>query len=141
MTFDAQTFLDAATTEASATFLDPIPESEYLGVISDLTIRSGQSDKGPWSMLDIKVEIQDPVLTEKLGRTPTSKMSVFLDMEDSSQKKNVSLGKVREALGLNSPGQPFSPRMMIGRQCKVAIGHREHKGAIYDEVKAILKAA
>lgn len=139
--FDANSFLDAATSEASATFLEPIPESEYPAVISGLDIRSGESGKGPWAMLDIKVELQDPLLADKLGRKPTSRMSVFLDQDDPSQKKNVQLGRVREALNLNVPGQPFAPNMMIGRACKVAIGHREHNGAIYDEVKAILKAA
>lgn len=141
MSFDAQSFLDATTTDSSATSLEPIPEGEYPAVISALDIRSGESEKGPWAMLDIKVEVQDPSVEAKLERKPVSKMSVFLDKDDPSQKKNVTLGRIREALNLNSPGQPFSPNMMIGRQCKVAIGHREHKGAIYDEVKAILKAA
>lgn len=141
MTFDAQAFLDASTTETSATFLEPIPENEYPAVISDVSIRSGASDKGPWAMLDIKFETQDPALEEKLGRKPVSKMSVFLDQDDPSQKKNVNLGRIREALNLNQEGRPFSPRMMIGMPCKVAIKHREYNGAIYDEVRAVLKAA
>lgn len=148
MSFDAQSFLDATTTDSNATSLDPIPEYEYSAVITDVDVASGISQKNdqPWTRLDLKVEIQDPLLAEKLNRVPVSKMGIMLDTTEggglaTGPNKNVTLGRVREALGLNQPGQPFSPRMMIGRQCKVAIKHREYNGQIFDEVRSILKAA
>jgi hypothetical protein len=147
MSFDAEDFLNSSTTEANATFLEPIPEAEYLAVISGVEFMQGLSHKTgePWARLDLKVELQDPILTEKLGRSPTSKMGVMLDLDNgriaTGPNRNVGLGRVREALNLNAPGQPFSPNMMVGRPCKVAIKHREYNGQIFDEVKAILRAA
>lgn len=146
--FDAQSFLDAATTESNATSLQPIPEGEYNAVISDVDVAQGTSQKTgePWTRLDVKVELQEPALAEQLGRSLNTKYGIMLDTTESGgiatgPGRNVGLGRAREALNLNQPGASFSPRMMVGRPCRVAIKHREYNGQIFDEVKAILKAA
>ena len=55
--------------------------------------------------------------------------------------QNVGLGRLREAVGLNSPGQPFAFSMLTGRVAKVVVKHRIHEDKIFAEVKAVAKMA
>jgi hypothetical protein len=56
-----------------------------------------------------------------------------------SKGKNVSLGKLREAVGQNKPGKPWSPAHLNGAQLDVLVTHRADKdtGDIYAEVKRV----
>ena len=55
--------------------------------------------------------------------------------------KNVALGRLREALGQNTPGKPWSFGMLVGQVAKVAVKHRiTDAGDTFAEVKRVLPA-
>jgi hypothetical protein len=54
--------------------------------------------------------------------------------------RNVLLGRLREATGLNQSGEPFAFPMLTGRPAKVQVAHRLYEGQIYAEVKGTAKA-
>jgi hypothetical protein len=60
---------------------------------------------------------------------------------DMAEGKNVGLGRLREALGLNDPTESFSFNMLPGRMAKVRVGHREDSRdpeIKYAEVQAVV---
>ena len=68
----------------------------------------------------------------------------MLDLTDSGSMdmgkgRNVGLGRLREALNLNQPGQVFSFSMIPGRLAKVAVSHRIDGENIYAEVKSLAR--
>ncbi|QGH72965.1 MAG: protein of unknown function DUF669 [Siphoviridae sp. ctdEk19] len=147
--FDPQTFLDAQTTDANSTVMEPCPIGEWPAAVADVEIKSGVSQKSgdPWTKLNVKWEIQGTPANEQLDR-PVIRVTqgLMLDLTesgglDAGRGKNVQLGRLREATGLNVPGQPFSFRMLIGRSAKVNVVHREYEGNLYDEVKGIVRQA
>lgn len=143
--FDPQAFMDTTTDQSNDTTMTPCPEGEWQATASDVNIKTGTSQKTgeDWARLDVKWEI---VGTEANTISERDKIivtqGVMLDVNgsglDMGKGKNIGLGRLREALGLNTPGAPFSPRMIIGRSAKVAIKHREYEGKIFDDVKAAL---
>lgn len=66
---------------------------------------------------------------------------------DWAPGKNRLLTAYREALGLNTPGSTFSPRMLIGRIVRAKVGHRPGqendpvtgKPEVYDEIAAVTR--
>jgi hypothetical protein len=60
---------------------------------------------------------------------------------DTGKGKNVTLGRLREALGLNQPGTPFSFRQLIGRAAKISVTQRVDGDQIYNDVKGVVKLA
>lgn len=149
--FDPSTFLDATLTEANSTTQTPCPEGEYEAVISDEPVfRQFQGTKDPsksYMALDLNWEITDPAVCEVTGRTPTKvRQSLMLDVTDAGgldmgKGKNVGLGRLREAVGLNEPGKAFSFRQLQGQRAKVRVTHRAAQDAIYDEVRTVARIA
>lgn len=146
--FDPQAFLDTTTTEQNDTVIVPCPVGEWPGTVTDVAFKSGTIQKGDrvgeeWHKLNVKWEI---VGTEANTIADREKIvvtqGVMLDVNgsglDMGKGKNIQLGRLREALGLNVPGQPFSPRMLLGRSGKVSISHREYEGRMVDDVKGVL---
>lgn len=94
--------------------------------------------------LDIQWEIQDEAVKMFCGREKViCKQGIMLDLTetgglDMSKGKNIGLGKLREALGLNIPGQPFSFSMIPGRMAKGFVQHRVNGEDIYAEIKRVL---
>jgi hypothetical protein len=74
------------------------------------------------------------------------KYGIMLDLNesggiDTGKGRNVPLGRFREALDLNKPGQPFAFRMIAGRPVKVSIKHRIEGDQIYSDVAAVARPA
>jgi hypothetical protein len=74
----------------------------------------------------------------------TCKQGIMLDLNEGGQLdmgkgKNVSLGKLREAIGLNSPGQPFSFSMIQGRMALGFVQHRVDGDQVFAEIKRVQK--
>lgn len=150
MSFDAQNFLNATFSGANDTRLTPCPAGEFLAQITKIGVSQGTSARGEWTRLDVTVEISDPTVQQATGLPSKSVRSgVMLDVLptgglDMSKGRNVGLGRLREAAGLNDPSQPFSFNQLTGRMVKVKVGHRNDPNdpsVVYDEVKAFLKAA
>lgn len=118
--FDPNTFLDQQETGASSTYIEPIPAGEYTAVVRSTDVREIETKRGKSQILDITWELQDQDLKVSLDReSVTARQSVFLDLTpemrlDMGKGKNVQLGRVREALGQNDPGRPWSVRNLLG---------------------------
>lgn len=147
--FDPAMFLEMTVTEANSTESIPVPEGEYLAVVTEVKARTWQSKTDAEKSgiaLDITWEIDDANVKEVVGRDKvTVKQGIMLDLNeagglDVGKGRNVNLGRLREAVGLNVPGQPFSFTMLNGRVGKVQISHRVHEGQIFADVKGVAAA-
>ena len=147
MTFDAQAFLEASVNESNDTKIIPVPQGEYQAFIETVEANTWQSKDGTKSglKLDLQWVIEDQDVKTFLGRDVVKvKQSIMLDTDgqrlDMSKGKNVGLGRLREAVGLNIPGEPFSFNMLPGRFAKAAVSHRiGNDGEAYAEIKSVAK--
>lgn len=149
MQFDPQAILDATFNEANSTELIPVPEGEYQAVAGEVETATWQGVKDPsksgvkliipWEILD------DGAKAHTKRQRIIVRQDIMLDLNangllDMREGQNIRLGQLRAALGLNTAGQPFSPRMISGRMARVRVGVREHEGRKFEEVKAVAKA-
>lgn len=134
MSFDATNFMNAVFNEANDTKLIPCPAGEFQVQITKCEPTSGTIGKGDrtgetWAALKMTLEVNDEGVKALCGRDKVFIGDmVLLDLTpsgglDMSQGKNIRLGRVREACGLNKPGQPFSPAMLTGQMVKVSVKH------------------
>lgn len=149
--FDAQSFLDQTINEANDTTKVPCPVGEYTGIVSKVDCRQWTKKDDPTVngvTLDVTWEIDDQGVREILGRDKViCRQGIMLDITsagglDSGKGKNIGLGRLREALNLNTPGVPFSFNMLVGRLGKVRVTHRANPNdpeQIFDEVTAVTK--
>lgn len=148
--FDADAFMNATTAEANDTKIAPCPQGEYFATIEKVEPTSGTTEKGTWAALNVTVGIEDPEVKAATGMDKKLvRGTVFLDLNDSGtgldmgKGKNVRLGKLRQAANLNAAGQAFAPSMLVGRQVKVKVTHRQDKNdseVVYDDIGAWLPA-
>ena len=146
--FDAAQFLDQSVTEANDTKVIPVPVGEYLAIATEVKARQWTSKSDPSKTgvtLDINWEIDDAAVKQLLGRDKVScKQGLMLDITESGgldmgKGKNVGLGRLRDALNLNNPGQAFSFSQIPGRMAKVKVEHRTHEDQIFAEIKAVAR--
>jgi hypothetical protein len=148
-TFDPATFLDMQVTDAMSTAPVPIDIGEYPAVIEKVDIRPWTSKDGTKNglALDITWDIDDAGQKSKLGRDKVSvRQGLMLDLNDSGgldtgKGRNVGLGRLREALGLNQAGAPFSFRNLVGQVAKISVIQRPDGDQIYNDVKGVVKLA
>lgn len=148
--FDAASFLASTVTDANDTKVVPVPVGEYVAVIEKVDIRPWTSRDGQKSglALDVIHAIDDSTgaLKTLLGRDKiTVKQGLMLDTTeqgglDMGKGRNVSLGKLREATGLNVAGQPFSFLNLVGHVVKINVSHRVDGDSIFADVKGVTKA-
>lgn len=145
--FDPMTFLDAETDEASVK-RPPIPVGDYPGVVKELK-------PTPWQSKDLsksgmKFEVMLTVDVPQSYRdehgldltTISLRDSIMLDMTengaiDYSVGKNAGLRRYREAVGMNKPGESFSPRKMEGRPVLVKVEHEIYNNEPVERVKGV----
>lgn len=153
--FDASSFLNATFNEANSTRIKPAPEGEYIGQIQPIVaenIKSGTSQKGNlWTRLDVQVEVTgDQRIADACGlEKKVIRGGIMLDLTpsgglDFSEGKNIGLGRLRAATGLNQPGQPFSFSMFGGKMVKIIVSHRpdpKDPSIIYEDIKGFLPIA
>lgn len=152
LTFDPATFLSQQVTGANDTKLVPIPVGNYTAVIEKVEPRPWVSKKDPnmaGMALDVIWSLDDAGVKKLLGRDKvTVKQGIMLEITESGQLdtgkgKNVGLGRLREAVGLNKPGKAFSPGQLVGQFAKVTVGHRiddrnPADPAIFAEVQGVV---
>lgn len=155
MAFDASAFMNSVYNDANATKMKPVPEGEYVGQIQPINEKSivgGTSQKGnDWARLDLMIEIAgDPRIKEALGVDKRQvRAGIMLDLTESGgldfgEGRNIKLGRLRAATGLNTPGQPFSWNQFGGKLVKFAVKHRpddRNPELIYDDVVAFFPVA
>lgn len=131
--FDADTFAQTDYAESNDTSLIPLDDGEYPAIAKDVKLRLVDTKDGERVVCDIVWTVDDEAQKEKTGRDNlTVRQSVFLDRRDDGsldfgKGKNVSLGKLREAVGLNQPGAPFNFKMIEGRPAIVKVTSRQDK--------------
>jgi hypothetical protein len=146
--FNPSEFLNQSFDEALDTKMVPCPVGEYLAIADKVDVKPWAARDGSSSGLKLEImwDIQDENVKQLLSRdTVKVKQDQMLDLTDTGQldlgkQKNVGLGRIREALGLNVPGEPFSFGMIQGRMAKVKVSHRPSGEDLFAEIKAIASA-
>jgi hypothetical protein len=143
-TFDLDSLENAVITESNDTKFVPVPEGEYPAFVKEKVMKQTPSGR---SICELVWSIDSDVAREATGLAePTVRQALWLDITphgtlDMGRGKNVQLGKVRDALGLNAPGKPFSFGMLIGQAAVVSVKHRiTDDGTPFGDVKSIRKA-
>ena len=143
--FDPEELLNAQASDANQTRMDPVPEGEYQAIIEDVQASKIGDKEIP--VLNVRWKIEDPELAQRLNRQEVQvRQTVFLDIDESGSlatgaNKNIQLGRLREAVGQNKKGQPWSPRNLIGAgPALVSVTHRQDKNdpeIVYDQVQRV----
>jgi hypothetical protein len=127
-TFDPNTFIDQQVDQSSETKTTPVPEADYPAVVKQ--VKGNALPKGQ-AILEVHWLIDDEQMAKQLNRDElVVRQTIFLDIAENGAlefgtNKNVQLGKVREALGQNKPGQVWAPRMLEGRgPAMIKVTHR-----------------
>ena len=121
-TFNADVFLTQETVGANDTKFDPVPENEYIGLIEKLVVRELKFDDGRKQVvadLTWKIQANDDLKAQMNMDEIRVRQSLFLDREpngalSTGKNKNVSLGKLRDALGQNDPTRAWFLKMLEG---------------------------
>ncbi len=121
--FDPATFMPE-TTEAGSTSAPICEPGEYPGVIDKAEIRvitSGPNSKVPgrqMPIIEVTYKLEHPQFEKDFGRKPTVRQTIWLDMNgvklDMGPGKNISLNKLRAAVGQNKAGQKWDANMLVG---------------------------
>lgn len=149
--------LDSLKSSPMAAALDtsmkPIPLGNYPAqiatgddavVISNGVVKKAGANFGkPWTMLAVKMEITDPGLKSQMGRDKLPiRFSTMLEVVDGKlaegEEKNVGLGKLMKAAGINQPGATMDD--LMGKMVTVTIKHRPDENdatIVYSEVSNV----
>lgn len=154
--FNISSMLNSQVTESNSTELLQIDEGEYIAVIDPVSeenfrsfdIKKGEraGQKGLSLNLTWNINDESGAIIAKIGRTPKVRQNLFLDLTtqgglDFGKGRNVSLGQLREALGQNMTGRPWSFGMLGGGVAKIKVKHRIlDDGRTMAEVQAVAKA-
>lgn len=132
MSFDPEAFKHTEIDDSMDTEIIPPDEGVYTAKVDRWNIEGGTSQNGfNWARLDVTWELDDAdgSQQQKTGRDKlTGRQSIFLDLTedgqiDTGKGKNVQLGRLREALGLNEGKFAFD--MLDGQQAQVLTENRE----------------
>lgn len=150
--FNPEMFMESAIQGANDTKITPCPVGEWPAIVEDvkvqaIEVKDGENAGDVTGKLNVFWITEDPEVVRVTGRPKVRvRQEMFLDLtEDGSgldmgKGKNVRLGKLREAVGLNNPSVPFMFRQLIGQYGIIKTGQRADKkdsSIIYDEVLAV----
>lgn len=156
--FNAEMFLNISTNEANSTELLQVPEGEYTAVTGGIgpdsfkrfPIKQGDRAGQDFYRLDVVWQINDEggSIKDYLGREPKVTQGIGLDISkdgtlEMGKGKNVALGQLREALGQNQAGRPWSMSQLGGQVAKIKVKHRldAASGRTYVDVSSVTRAA
>jgi hypothetical protein len=148
MSFDPESFLNTDVQGEVSTVYTPIPAGEFPGVIDDVSAKEVVSTKNgnTYHFLEVRYTIDSEEVRSATGMdSPKARQSMILDFTeagtlDLGKGKNVNLGKLLEATGLNNPAKPWNFQMLVGKAVNCLIKHRTaDDGQIFAEVKAVSK--
>ena len=131
-TFDEDVFLSTEVSEPSETKFTTVPGDVYTAYIDDeLTFR--EYNEAP--ICDVRFILTGvDELTKKLNMDRLSvQHSLFIDVDKQGRlafgvNKNVALGRLREALGQNKSGKPWSFQLLKGAgPVKITVVQRPDK--------------
>ena len=125
-TFNPDTFLNIEVSSANATAYVPVAEGEFTGSIKKIAPRVLTDGR---AVLDVTWAVDDETTRLETGMAePTVRQTIWLDLNESGsldfgKGRNVSLGRLRDALGQNETGKPWQPGMMVGGVAKIKVTH------------------
>lgn len=149
--FDASSFLDMTIEGENSTVVIPPPAGEFPAMVDKVDVRQWTKRDDPsvsGLTLEVFWAIEDASVKELLGRDKVLvKQGVMLDITeagglDMGKGKNVGLGRLRAALGLNDPSRAFSFQQLPGQMAKVTVSHRTDKDdaeKIYPEIRTVVR--
>ena len=146
--FDPTSFLNSAVEGAMDTSRSPVPMGEYNAYIDKIDYKSFPISKGERAgqlvhKLEVLCKIMAPGNEEADNRTVRKDCVLDISPQGSLETgkgKNVDLGQIREATGLNDPSQPFAPNMLVGRQLRILVAHEpdsRNPGVVYPRVSRV----
>ena len=149
-TFDPNAFLDQTISDANSTSVTPCPPGEHSAYVDKIAIRpwTSKTDSTKSGVaLDVSWKVTSQEAIAHCEREEIFvKQGVMLDLTDDgsqldmSRGKNVGLGRLREALGLNVPGQPFNMNMIPGRSAVINVVHEPNPNdpeSVYTNVRGV----
>ncbi len=152
MAFDAAALLNATTTNAGSTEFLLLPTDEEfvanLRVDSDpaKAFKQGVKDGRDWLMLNVQVELSGARIAELLaGRDKrTIQWGIPLDVTpsgglDMGKGMNVTLNKLREAVGQRKEGSKWGVSDLNGQTIRVKIKQRKVDDKVYDDIGSFTK--
>lgn len=154
--FNPELLLNQQTSDSNSTELLLHPEGEFIGVIRPISAESFRSfdikkgeragQKGYSLDLMFDTNDDDKSLEAYLGRKPAARYSTMLDIKpdgtiETGKGRNVGLGRLREALGQNGQGRPWSFGMLGGQPIRYKVKHRldTASGQTFAEVADVSK--
>jgi hypothetical protein len=147
--FDAESFLNQTVEDANDTQRLQVPAGEYIAQIESVKAREWKKRDDPTVhgvSLDVNWNVDDANIRQLFGRDKVlCPQGVFLDLTESGnldfgKGKNSDLGRLREATGLNTPGQPFAFTMLTGKVAKIKVKEVvQDDGTIRSRVVAVAK--
>ncbi len=141
--FDVNALMQAPVEGAMATQPVPVPEGDHLAVIFDVKGKEASTRDGIKPVLEVELHIDNPALEAELGRKPKLFYTIWLELDEASRLamgkgRNVDLGRLREAVKQNTPGQPWSITMLKGQPLRVLVFHKPSDDGtkVYANVKS-----
>ena len=140
--FDPAIFEETVIEAANQESYVPVPEADYQAYIDSYGFKTPKDSV----ILDINWIVPDDNLAEQLGMEEVGvRQSIFLDVTDGGAldfgtNKNVRLGRLRAALGLNDAGKPFQFAMLNSQRATIAVTQRPDKNdasIIYNDVAKV----
>jgi len=130
--FNAESFLSTVTEAVTQDTVIPHPEGDFEGNIDDFKLKDGtsKSDGKVWVRATAKIRCLDKNAVADSGLDDLFVYDeFFLDLTDEGGldmggNKNVSLGRMRTATGLNVEGEEFSLNMLKNTQVGYTVKHR-----------------
>lgn len=146
--FDPQTFAQMTFTGPNSTESTPVPVGDWPSTIDSQAIEVWSNKEKTKSGLKLKLmmKFDDPAIEQVTGRPENKiKYEIMLDLTpegglDMGKGMNVRLGRLREACGLNAPGQPFAFDMLVGQRVTASVSHEVYKDGLIANVTGVAKS-
>lgn len=123
--FDPSKLENMEFNDSFGTVINPVPADEHVASISKYELRKSSSGK---VVLDLTWLVDSDIARKATGMDkPSVRQSVFLTFNEKGgldKDLNPQLGRLREAVGQNVAGQPWSFGMLIGQVARIRVAHR-----------------
>jgi len=148
--FNPELFLNTQTDASNSTEYVLVPVGEYVGIIEPISadsfksfdIKRGENAGKKAYRLDLGIMLNDESgqLKELLGRPAKVTAGIMLDIKSDGslefgKGRNVQLGRLREAVGQNASGRPWSFGNLAGQPVKIKVIHDTYDGKQVVNVK------
>lgn len=145
--FDPNKFMQSNFNGKLDTVIPTLPEDDYRVIVDGVEHRTATVDGETRHILRVRWKLVDANQLIAIDRKAASvNHDLWLDLTpdgglDEGEGKNIGLGQMLEALGLN--GQPWSPGSLVGQGPVIArIAPRENKkkpGEYFNDVRRLVR--